>query len=214
MDWRDSHAVTPVKDQKRCNSCWAFATMGALESHLYLKTKKLRSLSAQYLVDCSNRKPYGNSACHGGGLVSSYEFIKDKGACTTDSYRYKGKQRACNYGCRIGAKIDDIVALTDASEEELKDIVGNIGPIAVTINANSWKQYSQSVFNNKNCDTTSNHAVLIVGYGHDNQTGLDYWLLKNSWGADWGERGYMRLARNKQNQCGIGKIAAYPIVAV
>ncbi|UYV80617.1 hypothetical protein LAZ67_19001030 [Cordylochernes scorpioides] len=210
MDWRSKGAVTPVKDQRQCGSCWAYSATGSLEGQWYLKTGKLVSLSEQNLVDCS--RPEGNHGCRGGLMTKAYDYlIKNKGIDTEESYPYEALTLKCRYNnASIGATCSSYVELAEGDEEALKEAVATKGPVSIGINADYLQTYSGGILDKPGCSSELDHGVLAVGYGSEN--GKDYWLIKNSWGADWGEKGYIRMSRNKNNQCGIASMASYPVV--
>ncbi|UYV60937.1 hypothetical protein LAZ67_1002886 [Cordylochernes scorpioides] len=210
VDWRDKGYVTEVKDQGHCGSCWAFSTTGALEGQNYRKTGKLVSLSEQDLIDCS--VPYHNSGCDGGDMTLSYLYVINNGIDTEESYPYKAKNGVCHHNdSTIGATCNGFVDIPRKDEKKLKHAVATIGPISVGIDASSdaFHQYKGGVLDVPDCSSFFiGHAVLIVGYGTEN--GKDYWLVKNSWGKSWGDHGYIKMSRNKHNQCGIASAASYP----
>ena len=217
VDWRKKGAVTEIKDQEDCGSCWAFSTTGALEGQHYLKKGKLVSLSEQNLVDCSD--DYGNLGCDGGRQEDAFDYIKANGGIDTEeSYPYEAKDGQCRYSSMNtgGATVTGYKSISSSDETALKRAVATVGPIAVSIDAskNSFMQYSSGIYYEPLCSSSRrslDHAVLVVGYGTHN--GQDYWLVKNSWGEDWGMDGYIRMARNKDNNCGIATDALYPTVA-
>ncbi|CAG9839868.1 unnamed protein product [Diabrotica balteata] len=208
MDWRSKGAVAPIRDQGSCGSCWAFSAAGALEGQRFLTENKLEVLSTQQLVDCSGG--YYNLGCSGGYPHWAYNYVKDNGLCLDSDYEYVGKDGQCKK-CNPVVKRILLYESIDQTEEALKEAVGTVGPISVCVNANfDWQLYGGGVLDSEYClGDVLNHAVLTVGYGSDN--GKDFWLIKNSWAADWGEAGYLRLVRGKE-QCGINQLANYPVL--
>ncbi|XP_044231274.1 procathepsin L-like [Thunnus albacares] len=212
VDWRDKGYVTKVKDQKRgCGSCWAFSATGSLEGQNFNKTGKLVSLSEQQLVDCS--RDYGNKGCGGGRAVHALDYIIHNGGLDTeDSYPYEAEDGECRYNpANIGANCTGYVKMQ--GEDALKKAVATIGPVSIRMDAchKSFQLYESGVYDEPHCQSSVlNHAMLAVGYGTEN--GLDYWLVKNSWGLHWGEKGYIKMSRNKDNQCGIANEVLYPLV--
>jgi len=217
VDWRTKGVVTPVKDQGGCGSCWAFSTTGAIEGQHALASGKLVSLSEQNLVDCT--KEQGNFGCGGGWPFDAYEYVIrfSQGIDTEAAYPYVGIDQTCAYDpTKVGATETAFAVLTPDSESGLQDAVANVGPISVCINANgNFMGYTGGVFDDPECTSDFDdidHCVLAVGYGTDSASGKDYWLVKNSWNTSWGEQGYIKMVRNKKNQCAISTLASYPTV--
>ncbi|XP_003743778.1 cathepsin L1 [Galendromus occidentalis] len=214
VDWREKGAVTPVKNQGHCGSCWSFSTTGALEGQLFRKTGELVSLSEQNLIDCSTS--YGNNGCGGGLMDNAFTYIKENhGIDTEESYPYEGKQGKCRYHKEDSAGRDTgFVDIPSGNERALAKALATIGPVSVAIDASheSFQFYHEGVYNPPDCDSHSlDHGVLAVGYGTTDD-GQDYYIIKNSWGERWGQEGYVLMARNSKNECGVATQASYPLV--
>lgn len=179
-----------------------------MEGQNFRKTGKLISLSEQNLVDCSHE----NGGCEGGNMELAFEFIKNEGGINTeDSYPYEASVGSCRYDKKnIGATVTGHKVIQVGNEDDLMKAVASVGPISVAIVVtNSFMKYRSGVFYDATCSGKEiTHAVLVVGYGTEN--GDDYWLVKNSWGAGWGDKGYIKMARNKNNNCDIATYALYP----
>ncbi|XP_036411106.1 cathepsin S-like [Megalops cyprinoides] len=211
VDWRDKGMVSPVRNQGACGSCWAFSVVGALEGQMKKQTGKLVPLSPQNLVDCSTS--YGNHGCKGGYLSKAFNYIiGNKGIDSDSFYPYKFREGKCRYSVKgRAAYCSGFRILPRGNEKALQYAAANIGPVSVGINAMlpSFYHYRGGLYNEPLCTSKkTNHAVLVVGYGTDK--GQDFWLVKNSWGTAWGEKGYIRMARNKNNLCGIANFPIFP----
>jgi cathepsin L len=213
LDWRTKGAVTPVKNQGQCGSCWSFSATGSMEAAHFFSTGNLVSLSEQDLVDCSTKE--GNEGCRGGLMDDAFQYvIENKGIDTEDSYPYTATgPNACKFNsANIGATISSFVDVKEGSESDLLDKLQK-QPVSVAIDAshNSFQFYNDGVYFEPACSSTRlDHGVLAVGYGSDD-SGADYWIVKNSWGPKWGNKGYINMARNKNNNCGIATAASIPI---
>ncbi|XP_067655040.1 cathepsin L1-like [Haliotis asinina] len=213
VDWRTKGYVTEVKNQLTCGSCWAFSATGSLEGQHFKKTGQLVSLSEQNLIDCS--KPEGNHGCGGGLMDYAFEYIKvNQGIDTETSYTYRARDGRCRFKkANIGATDTGFTNIQKGSEADLQNAVATVGPVSVAIDASrpTFHLYKSGVYDDPMCSSTRlDHGVLAVGYGTTED--LDYWLVKNSWGESWGDKGYLKMSRNKDNQCGIASQASYPLV--
>ena len=208
FDWRDKGLVTPVRDQGMCGSCWAFSTVANLEG-LYYKLKGVAvDLSEQILVDCDTY----DSACNGGLMEYAFQWIKENGMETEEDYPYTGYKGSCKADPSkyIDMKVTGWKKLGSSTstwspvdEEEIKEFLYETGPLAIALNANPLQTYSGGILDktSSQCPVSGiNHAVTLVGYGAE--SGVDYWIVKNSWGENWGENGYFRIRRGT-GCCGV-----------
>jgi C1A family cysteine protease len=228
VDWRTKNAVTPVKNQKQCGSCWSFSTTGALEGIYAIKRGTLVSYSEQQLVDCDYIRAGGTSlGCNGGDMKSAMEWIgKNNGLCTESAYPYvSGDTKTngpCQKSCSIvsGSDISTTVSVSANSDSAMMTALSQ-QPVSIAIEADqsSFQLYKSGVFTGA-CGTNLDHGVLLVGYGTMN--GLDYYILKNSWDVTWGSQGYMYIARGVdasgkpynggKGQCGLLMQGVYPVL--
>ena len=210
LDYRLKGVVNEVKDQGSCGSCWAFSTIQAVESAYALKTGKLLSLSEQNLVDCATEC----NGCNGGLMDAALNYVINNqgGKFNTESdYPYKGSTRhkKCKFDSKKAvASVSKYINVVYGNEDDLQAKISQYGPAAIAIDAShySFQLYSKGIYDEKRCSTSNlDHAVGCVGYG--SEKGKDYWIVRNSWGDSWGEKGYIRMIKGKNNKCGIASMA-------
>nr|NP_001265958.1 Digestive cysteine proteinase 2 precursor [Salmo salar]ACI69888.1 Digestive cysteine proteinase 2 precursor [Salmo salar] len=217
VDWRKVNAVSPVKDQGNCGSCWSFSTTGAMESQYRLKYGKMKLFSEQQLVDCDRQNI--DQGCNGGFPVAAFEYIREFGLLTEEEYPYSAHSNQCRFkpdenGHLNSTKVTGYTVI-EMNENALTEAIYKRGPISVAIDASSsdFQFYHSGVYQNPSCGSAVSeldHAVLAVGFGVDKVHKTPYYIVKNSWSSGWGDHGYIKMIRNGKNNCGIATFATYP----
>jgi cathepsin F len=210
-DWRSYGAVTAVKNQGACGACWTFAAIGNIEGLYYIKHRRSVQFSEQQILDCN----YSGKGCGGGTSAEAFYYVNYSGGIMLSrSYPYLGYKSYCRFQLsQVAAKITGFVSAGTTDENSILRMLYKTGPLAVAMNARPLQFYSGGVFNvsRSQCNPYKlNHAVTLVGYG-TTSSGRNYWIVKNSWGSNWGESGFFRIARGG-GVCGINLVATSAII--
>jgi len=208
-DWTTLGVVGDIKDQYGCGSCWAFSAVSSIEGTVAQATGLLTALSEQNLVDCSTM----NSGCEGGLMTYAFMFAESDGLCMETEYPYTGYDQSCaSSSCSSLTTISSYSNVVPSNEAALKLAVANqVVSVAIEADTSSFQLYSSGVYSDETCGTDLDHGVSIVGYGTSDD-GMDYWIVRNSWGTDWGLDGYMMMSRGSglgDGTCGIAMMASY-----
>jgi len=207
VDWRIKGMCTPVKNQGGCGSCWAFSATEVIESAVAIATGKLLTLAPQQMVSCAPNPDDcgGTGGCQGSVQWLGFNYTKSAGGLSLETdYPYMGTTGTCKTSAiKPAAGVKGYVRLPANNYTALMNAVATIGPISISVDA-SWMDYEKGVYSGP-CGTTIDHAVVLVGYG--TEQGKDYYLVRNSWGASWGDEGYIKIARHSDDstECGIDK---------
>ena len=204
VDWRTKGAVTPVKNQEHCGSCWAFSAVAAMEGLNFQTNGKLQSFSEQQLVDCS--KSQGNQGCHGGLMDYAFKYAESHKMDLESDYKYKAKDGRCEEKSYTGVfspkSYSDVRKNSESQLQAASD--KQVVSVAIEADKTAFQHYKGGVFSDRRCGKKLDHGVTLVGYTDE------AWIVKNSWGASWGESGYIRMAKPGENICGILEQPSYP----
>jgi len=212
LDWRNQKMVTPVKDQGQCGSCWAFSTVENIESMYCMKNQidcsTFAPLSPQEIVDCDTT----DQGCDGGDPPTAYAFVMQEGGLEDDSdYPYTAADGTCAFQSNL-VKVTITnwqYATTNSDETTMQSNLVNWGPLSICVDAEPWQDYTGGVMMASDCSNSLDHCVQLVGYDMTNST--PFWIVRNSWGLDWGEDGYIRLQYG-QDTCGCADEATSAII--
>jgi hypothetical protein len=204
FDWEPTGKVTPVKNQAQCGSCWAFSVTENIES-VYMIAKGLtnsnfKPLAPQQIVDCDKR----DGGCNGGNTPTAYEYVISAGGQDTEaSYPYHAVNQACQFKpANVEAKISSWNYVGRGNEAQMVTGVATVSPLSICVDAQPWQFYSGGIMKAAQCGTSLDHCVQIVAY--DTSSATPYWNVRNSWGTDWGEKGFIRLQYGTDT-CGVSK---------
>jgi cathepsin L len=211
LDWREKNVVNAIKDQGQCGSCWAFSIVQSVEGCYAAQKGTLYSLSEQQIVDCVT----ACEGCDGGLMTAAFDWVikhQDGGFMGEDDYPYHPYETTCAFDkSKVKVTIIGYKEIEEGSEKDLAAKCASQGPISIGIDASNWsfQMYSGGIYDEPSCSSYNlDHGVGCVGYG--SESGTKYWIVRNSWGEDWGEKGYIRMVKDKNNQCGEASLASYP----
>jgi len=203
VDW--TQKMLPVRNQEQCGSCWAFSTMANVEGNWSIKKSVLTKwLSTQQLVDCDT----SDGGCNGGWFTTALTYLKANKPMYDSAYPYTAVKGTCKYSSSNATSVA-VASYSSSSTPTALYTLLMTGPVSVAVDATTWGLYLSGIFNGP-CTTSIDHAVLVVGYG--NQNGVGYWIVRNSWGTTWGQKGYIWVEENvnNANSCNIGTYGYQP----
>merc|ERR1712226_467827 len=207
VDWRTKGAVTPVKNQEQCGSCWAFSAVAAMEGAYFQKNGELKSFSEQQLVDCSKKE--GNHGCQGGLMDYAFKYAEKSLMETEADYPYKGKNGVCEYAVSKGVfntqSFSDV--RRDSVDQLAAAVTAQVTSVAIEADKRVFQHYTSGVIKSRECGTKLDHGVTVVGFTDE------AWIVKNSWGKSWGDKGYVMIEKSREDVCGILMQPSYPKIA-
>jgi KDEL-tailed cysteine endopeptidase len=214
IDWVTAGCVNPIQDQAQCGSCWAFSAVASMEGAVCVDHQELLKFSEQQLVSCSTE----NSGCNGGMAYNAFQYYETHGEMAEAEYPYTARDGTCKYNSssayRYNTRLENSFVTVTYDDLDQMYAALKLKPLSVSIcaSATSFHTYSSGIFNDPTCGDQHNHATNVVGYGTEGS--VDYWLMRNSWGTDWGESGYMRLEVQATGNgiCGIQMWPTYPLL--
>jgi len=216
LDWRNRRAVTVIKNQFECGSSPLFAVIGTIEAtHVVYEGYPLTNLSTQQLLDCCPAEQAECSGCNGNNFDSVYLYAMANGVMRESDYPYTGMDGVCKYDrSKTVAGISNFKIINSGDEDEAVRVLAENSPIATALDAtpSTFVYYTGGVYSDNQCDhKLISHGMLLMGYGFDTDSNMKFFTLKNTWGTDWGEKGYMRIIRDGSNRCGVVEYCNYPI---
>jgi len=215
VDWRERGGVSPVKNQGHCGSCWTFSTTGCLESAHLIHHQRAYNLSEQQLVDCA--QDFDNHGCNGGLPSHAFEYIHYIGGLEEEAdYQYNAVEGLCEFDTRkTKGTVKEVFNITEGDEDQLTLAIAFFNPVSIAFEVvDDFRFYKEGVYSSDTCKSGSmdvNHAVLAVGYGTCAKCGTPFYIVKNSWGAEWGDEGFFKIERGA-NMCGVATCPSFPIV--
>merc|ERR1712166_1157303 len=202
IDWESRGMVTGIQNQGQCGGCWSFSAAGCIGSRRAIAGYPLTDYSEQQLIDCSGS--FGNNGCSGGIMDSAFSYVKTAPLETTADYPYKAAKGSCLYSSSQGTgSISGYTNVVHGSVSAMKAAL-NEGPVSIAVDASqtAFQSYTSGVVT-ADCGTSLDHGIMAVGYDVDEETGVEYFLVKNQWGSSWGDNGYIKIGALSSDPCGI-----------
>lgn len=209
LDWRKKGAVGPIRNQGQCGSCWAFASSFTVGAQYFIKSGNLVDISAQQLIDCSGS--HGNHGCNGGWMTYAFEYFQDQGPNNSSDYPYTARTGTCKWSSdKVVTTVSSYRELPTNDEKAIEAELVN-GPVATAIDSFGIQSYASGIYTG-DCGTSINHGMIFIGYDNTDPDNK-YWILRNMWGSDWGEDGYIRIEKDIANSSGKCGLAISPATA-